>query len=97
MAAEEILIPDIGNFDSVDVIDILMNIGDAINPDDPLLTVESDKASMDIPAPFSGTVKEIKVKVGDKVKEGSLVAVIEKTQKEKKEVKEKPATKNEVK
>ena len=97
MAAEEILIPDIGNFDSVDVIDILMNIGDAINPDDPLLTVESDKASMDIPAPFSGTVKEIKVKVGDKVKEGSLVAVIEKTQKEPKEVKEKPATKNEVK
>ena len=97
MAAEEILIPDIGNFDSVDVIDILMNIGDAINPDDPLLTVESDKASMDIPAPFSGTVKEIKVKVGDKVKEGSLVAVIEKTQKEQKEVKEKPATKNEVK
>ena len=97
MAAEEILIPDIGNFDSVDVIDILMNIGDAINPDDPLLTVESDKASMDIPAPFSGTVKEIKVKVGDKVKEGSLVAVIEKTQKEQKEVKEKPTTKNEVK
>ena len=97
MAAEEILIPDIGNFDSVDVIDILMNIGDAINPDDPLLTVESDKASMDIPAPFSGTVKEIKVKVGDKVKEGSLVAVIEKTQKEQKEVKAKPATKNEVK
>ena len=97
MAAEEILIPDIGNFDSVDVIDILMNIGDAINPDDPLLTVESDKASMDIPAPFSGTVKEIKVKVGDKVKEGSLVAVIEKTQKEQKEVNAKPATKNEVK
>jgi pyruvate dehydrogenase E2 component (dihydrolipoamide acetyltransferase) len=97
MATEEILIPDIGNFDSVDVIDILMNIGDAINHDDPLLTVESDKASMDIPAPFSGTVKEIKVKVGDKVKEGSLVAVVEKNQKEQKEVKEKPATKNEVK
>ena len=97
MAAEEILIPDIGNFDSVDVIDILMNIGDAINPDDPLLTVESDKASMDIPAPFSGTVKEIKVKVGDKVKEGSLVALIEKTQKEQKEVEEKPVTKKEVK
>ena len=94
MATEEILIPDIGNFDSVDVIDILMNIGDAINHDDPLLTVESDKASMDIPAPFSGTVKEIKVKVGDKVKEGSLVAVVEKNQKEQKEVKEKPATKN---
>jgi pyruvate dehydrogenase E2 component (dihydrolipoamide acetyltransferase) len=86
MATEEILIPDIGNFDSVDVIDILMNIGDAINHDDPLLTVESDKASMDIPAPFSGTVKEIKVKVGDKVKEGSLVAVVEKIKKSKKKL-----------
>ena len=73
MATEEILIPDIGNFDSVDVIDILMNIGDSITNDDPLLTVESDKASMDIPAPFSGTIKDIKVKIGDKVKEGSLV------------------------
>lgn len=79
MATEEILIPDIGNFDSVDVIDILMNIGDSITNDDPLLTVESDKASMDIPAPFSGTIKDIKVKIGDKVKEGSLVAVVEKS------------------
>ena len=80
MATEKILIPDIGDFDSVDVIEILINIGDSINPDDPMLTVESDKASMDIPAPHSGVIKEIKVKVGDKVKQGSLVAVFEKTQ-----------------
>lgn len=97
MATEEILIPDIGNFDSVDVIEILMNIGDAINHDDPLLTVESDKASMDIPAPFSGTIKEIKVKIGDKVKEGSLVAVIEKTLNENKVKNSEPAPKDEIK
>ena len=63
----EILIPDIGNFDSVDVIEILVKPGDKVNKDDPLITLESDKASMDIPATESGIIKEIKVSVGDKV------------------------------
>lgn len=66
-------IPDIGNFDSVDVIDILVNIGDEISQEDPLITVESDKASMDIPSPTNGIVKKILIKVGDKVKQGSLI------------------------
>ena len=73
MATEEILIPDIGNFDSVDIIEILINVGDVVASDDPMLTVESDKASMDIPAPYGGTIKEIKMSIGDKVKEGSLM------------------------
>ena len=77
MTTEQILIPDIGNFESVDVIDVLVNVGDSISTDDSLITVESDKASMDIPAPKSGVIREIKLKVGDKDKEGSLVAVIE--------------------
>ncbi|HCK05092.1 MAG TPA: branched-chain alpha-keto acid dehydrogenase subunit E2, partial [Flavobacteriaceae bacterium] len=77
MATEEILIPDIGNFDSVDIIEVLISVGDTIALDDPLMTVESDKASMDIPAPKAGVIKEIKIKVGDKVKQGSLVALIE--------------------
>lgn len=77
MTTEQILIPDIGNFDSVDVIDVLVNVGDSINIDDSLITVESDKASMDIPAPKPGIIKELKIKIGDKVKEGSLVALIE--------------------
>ena len=77
MTTEQILIPDIGNFDSVDVIDILVSVGDNIKTDDSIITVESDKASMDIPAPKPGVIKEIKLKVGDKVKEGSLIAVID--------------------
>ena len=63
----DILIPDIGNFESVDVIEILVKPGDHVNKDDPLITLESDKASMDIPASESGIIKEIKVSVGDKV------------------------------
>lgn len=88
MATEEIVIPDIGNFESVDIIEILIHIGDTINPDDPMLTVESDKASMDIPAPYAGIVKEIKVKIGDKVKQGTPIALIEKSQVEAKASKE---------
>ena len=80
MSSEQILIPDIGDFDSVDVIEVLVNIGDSIEYDMPLITVESDKASMDIPAPKNGIIKDIKIKVGDKVKEGSLIGVIEVTE-----------------
>ena len=73
----EILVPDIGNFEHVDVIEILVKIGDVINIDDSLITVESDKASMDIPSSQAGVVKEIKIKVGDKVAKGSLILIIE--------------------
>jgi dihydrolipoamide dehydrogenase len=66
-------IPDIGNFDSVDVIEILINEGDEIRKEDPLITVESDKASMDIPSPTDGIVKKILTKVGDTVKQGSPI------------------------
>ncbi len=74
---KEVLVPDIGNFDSVDVIEILVKAGDSIAKDDSLLTVESDKASMDIPAPFGGVVKEVKVKVGDKIAQGNLILMLE--------------------
>jgi len=77
MAIKEVLVPDIGNFDSVDVIEVHINAGDAVHQDDSLITLESDKASMDIPSPFSGTVKEIKLKVGDKVSQGVLIALVE--------------------
>jgi pyruvate dehydrogenase E2 component (dihydrolipoamide acetyltransferase) len=77
MSLQEVLVPDIGNFDSVDVIEILVKAGDVIAKDDSLLTVESDKASMDIPAPFAGTVKEVKTKVGDKIAQGHLILTLE--------------------
>ncbi|HOY71249.1 MAG TPA: dihydrolipoyllysine-residue acetyltransferase [Methylotenera sp.] len=77
MSLQDVLVPDIGNFDSVDVIDVLVKVGDTVAADDSLMTVESDKASMDIPAPFAGVVKEVKVKVGDKVSQGSLILTVE--------------------
>ena len=77
MSLQDILVPDIGNFDSVDVIEILVKAGDTIALDDSLITVESDKASMDIPAPFAGVVKEVKIKVGDKIAQGHLLLTLE--------------------
>ena len=73
----ELKLPDIGNFDSVDVIEINMNVGDTVALDDTLLTLESDKASMDVPAEKAGVIKEILVKVGDAVSEGVVFAKLE--------------------
>ena len=73
----QITVPDIGNFDSVEVIDIIVKVGDTIKKEDPLITLESDKASMDIPSTHEGKVTEINLKVGDKVKQGSNILVIE--------------------
>ncbi len=77
MSLQDVLVPDIGNFDSVDVIEVLVKAGDTIAKDDSLVTVESDKASMDIPAPFAGVVKEVKLKVGDKIAQGHLILTLE--------------------
>lgn len=74
--SKEILVPDIGDFESVDVIEILVSVGDTVSVDDPLITLESDKASMDIPTPEGGVVEEIKVAVGDSVAEGSVVVLL---------------------
>ncbi len=77
MAHIQILVPDIGDFDEVTVIEILVKPGDAVTPEQSLITVESDKASMEIPSSQGGVVKELKVQLGDKVKQGSLVLVLE--------------------
>jgi pyruvate dehydrogenase E2 component (dihydrolipoamide acetyltransferase) len=69
----EIKIPDIGDFDAVEVIEIAVSVGDSVQPEDTLITVESDKASMDIPSPNAGEIKEIKVNIGDKVSEGTPI------------------------
>jgi pyruvate dehydrogenase E2 component (dihydrolipoamide acetyltransferase) len=70
---KEILVPDIGDFKEVEVIEVLVKVGDKIAKEQSLITVESDKASMEIPAPEAGVVKAVKVKVGDKVSQGSMV------------------------
>ena len=75
--AQEVRVPDIGNFDGVPVIEVLVKVGDRVEKDQALLTLESDKATMEVPAPFAGTVKEVKVKVGDEVGKDAVIAVIE--------------------
>ncbi len=77
MSQVEIKVPDIGGYDDVPVIEVLVAVGDTVKLDQGLLTLESDKATMEVPSSVAGVVKELKVKVGDKVSEGSVVAVIE--------------------
>jgi len=74
---KDVLVPDIGDFKDVPVIEVLVKPGDKVNPEDSLITLESDKATMEVPAPFGGTVKEMKVKVGDSVSEGTAILTIE--------------------
>src|SRR5690554_5885601 len=73
---KEVKAPDVGG-EAVEVIEILVSKGDSVEAEDSLITVESDKASMDIPAPFAGVIAELKVKVGDKINEGDLLAMFE--------------------
>jgi len=73
----EVKVPDIGDFDEVPVIEIHVAVGDTIAAEDPLVTLESDKAAMDVPSPVAGTVREIKVAVDDKVKEGTLIVIVD--------------------
>jgi dihydrolipoamide dehydrogenase len=80
MSTIEIHVPDIGDFKEVEVIELLVKPGDTIKPEQSLITVESDKASMEIPSSHGGVVKELKVKIGDKVAEGSLVLMLEVTE-----------------
>ncbi len=75
--AQNILVPDIGDFKDVEVIEILVKPGDQIKKNDPVVTIESDKSSVEIPSPSEGKVKDLKVKIGDKVSEGSVLATIE--------------------
>jgi len=77
MSAVEVKVPDIGDFKDVPVIDIMVKPGDSVKAEDSLVSLESDKATMDVPAPFAGKVKDIKVKLGDKVSEGSLILTLD--------------------
>src|SRR4029450_1176533 len=74
---ETVVVPDIGNFDKVDVIDVLVKPGDTVTPEQSLISLESEKASMDVPSPFAGKVTAVSVKTGDKVGQGDAIVTVE--------------------
>jgi pyruvate dehydrogenase E2 component (dihydrolipoamide acetyltransferase) len=76
-ALKDVVVPDIGDFSDVPVTELLVAVGDRVEPEDPLLVLESDKATMEVPAPFGGVVTEVRVAVGDKVSEGSTLLVLD--------------------
>src|SRR5205823_13787560 len=77
MSTIEVKVPDIGDFKDVPVIEVLVKAGDQVKAEDALITLESDKATMDVPAPAAGTIREVKVKVGDKVSEGTPILLLD--------------------
>mgnify|MGYP006237337497 CR=1 FL=1 len=76
MEHKNLIVPNIGEFKDVEVIEVLVNEGDIIEKNDPLITIESDKSSVEIPSLLSGKIQKLNVKIGDKVSEGSLIAII---------------------
>src|SRR5690554_3876393 len=76
MSEQEIKVPDLGGADEVEIIEIIVSEGDAVQEEDPILTVESDKATVELPAPAAGKITKITVKVGDKVKEGDVIGML---------------------
>ena len=93
----EIKVPDIGDFKDVEVIEVLVATGQKIKKNDPLITIESDKSSVEIPSIFDGKIKSVKTKIGDKVSEGDLILILENVTKEKKEIEENLKIENETK
>src|SRR5207253_7995339 len=77
MSTIEVKVPDIGDFKDVPVIEVFVKPGDTVKAEDSLVTLESDKATMDVPSPAAGTVKDLKVKVGDRVSEGKVILVLD--------------------
>ena len=90
MSETEIKVPNIGDFKDVEVIEVLVTEGQSIKKNDPLITIESDKSSVEIPSNLEGKIKNLKIKVGDKVSEGDLILTIDDSEVKKEEIKEKP-------
>ena len=97
MSETEIKVPNIGDFKDVEVIEVLVNEGQILQKNDPLITIESDKSSVEIPSNFEGKVKSLKIKVGDKVSEGDLILILEEKSQTKEKVDQKPIIEKEVK
>jgi len=77
MPTREVAVPDIGQFKNIPIIEVLVKAGDVVAKDTPLVTLESDKATIDVPSPFAGTIKELKVKLGDRVSQGSVLVLLD--------------------
>ena len=92
MSEAKIKVPNIGDFKDVEVIEVLVSEGQTLKKNDPLITIESDKSSVEIPSNFNGKIKSLKIKVGDKVSEGDLILILENTSQTQKNIQEKPIT-----
>ena len=90
MSDKQIKIPNIGEFKDVEVIEVLVSNGESVSKNDPLITIESDKSSVEIPSSFEGKVKSVSVKVGDKVSEGDTILILENSEVIKKIIKNNP-------
>ncbi len=97
MSVIEIKVPNIGDFKDVEVIEVLVSEGQTLKKNDPLITIESDKSSVEIPSNFDGKIKTLKTKVGDKVSEGDLILILENTNLAQEKVEKKPSIKKEIK
>ncbi len=97
MSVIEIKVPNIGDFKDVEVIEVLVSEGQTLKKNDPLITIESDKSSVEIPSNFDGKIKTLKTKVGDKVSEGDLILILENINEVQKEVEKKPAIEKDIK
>ncbi len=97
MSEVEIKVPNIGDFKDVEVIEVLVSEGQTLKKNDPLITIESDKSSVEIPSNFDGKIKTLKTKVGDKVSEGDLILILENINELQKEVEKKPAIEKDIK
>ena len=84
--AKNISVPDIGDFKDVEIIEVLVKPGDQVKKNDPIVTLESDKSSVEVPSPIEGKISELKVKIGDKVSEGSILATLENGNEKKDEI-----------
>ena len=97
MSEIEIKVPNIGDFKDVEVIEVLASEGQTLEKNDPLITIESDKSSVEIPSNFEGKVKSLKIKVGDKVSEGDLILILEEKSHAKESAHDKPNIEKEFK
>ena len=97
MSRNEIKVPNIGDFKDVEVIEVLVSEGQILKKNDPVITIESDKSSVEIPSNFDGKIKTLKIKVGDKVSEGDLILILENTSQTQEKIKKEPIVERELK